>query len=278
MQIRDMIQKICDFHEPYEEPPRPRDKYLAGDPDQECTGITVTVCASMEALRQTVERGANLILSHESVFCGTSGTADEIEKNDVAREKLAYIQEHGLVIWRYHDHMHGLPLDPDRKRPDYIFYGICRELGWEEYVLDDPMKPTLYQIPEISAAGLAEFLMVKFNLTGLRIVGNMDARVSKVCMAEHAMGDKIDHSMRHAMEADAFLPFEICDYTLTQYVRDAAAQGKNKVLLEMGHFNCEELGMKYAASYVQEIVGAACPVMFLQSGDLFQYRKREGQS
>ena len=43
------------------------------------------------------------------------------------------------------------------------------------------------------------------------------------------------------------IPFEICDYALTQYVIDAAAQGRNKVLLEIGHFNCEELGMKATA-------------------------------
>lgn len=276
MQIRDIIQKICDFHEPYEEPPKSRDRYLAGNPDQTCTGIAVTVCATVDVLRQAVAQGINLILSHESVFCGVSGDREEIEHNDTAREKLAYIEEHNLVIWRYHDHMHGAPFDPDRKRPDYIFYGICRELGWEAYVLDSPMKPTLYRIPETSAAELAELLISKFDLDGLRIVGNMECRVSTVCMAEHAMGDKIDHSMQHAMEADAFIPFEICDYTLTQYVRDGAALGKNKVLFEMGHFNCEELGMKYAASYIREILGSDCPVVFIQSGDMFQYIKREG--
>lgn len=275
MRIRDVIQKICDFHEPYEEPPKTRDRYLAGDPDQICTGIAVTVCATMDVLQQAVKRGVNLIISHESVFCGTSGEIKDIESNDTAREKLAYIQEHGLVIWRYHDRMHGSPFDPNRTRPDYIFYGICRELGWEAYVLDDPMKPTLYRIPEISAVELAKFLMVKFNLTGLRVVGDMNCKVSTVCMIEHAMGDKIDHSMQRAMEADAFIPFEICDFTLTQYVRDGVLLGKNKVLLEMGHFNCEELGMKYAVSYIREILNDDCSVIFIQSGDLFQYLKRE---
>lgn len=275
MKIRDVIQKICDFHEPYEEPPKTRDKYLVGDSEQLCTGIGVTVCATMDVLRQATEQGINLIISHESVFCGGSGDTKDIESNDTAAEKLAYINEHGIVIWRYHDHMHGAPFDPDRKRPDYIFYGICQELGWEEYVLDDPMKPTLYRIPEITARELAEYLILKFNLTGMRVVGNMDCMVSTVCMAEHAMGDKIDHSMQCAMKADAFIPFEICDFTLTQYVRDGAMQGRNKVLFEMGHFNCEELGMKYAASYIKEILGSDSFVVFIQSGDVFQYLKRE---
>lgn len=274
MQIREIIQKICDFHEPYEEPPKTRDKYLAGDPSEECTGIIVTVCATMEILKEAVRIGSNLIISHESVYCGVTGGMEEMEKNDAAKEKLTFIQENHLVIWRYHDHMHGSPFDPARTRPDYIFYGICKELGWDSYVMDDPMKPTLYQIPETSARELAKLLMEKFNLQGLRIVGNLDARISKVCMAEHAMGDKIDHSMIHCMEADAFIPFEICDFTLTQYVNDSAAQGKNKVLLEMGHFNCEELGMKYAASYLPKVIGGSCPVTFVQSGDLFQYIRR----
>lgn len=277
MQIREVIQKICDFHEPYTEPPRTRDQYLAGNPDQICTGVAVTVCATMDVLRKAAEQKINLIISHEAVFCGVHGNIDEIENNDVAKEKLRYIKEHNLVIWRYHDHMHGTPFDPERTRPDYIFYGICRELGWEAYIEDDPMKPTLYQIPAIKASDLADILIEKFNLTGLRTVGNMDCTVSRVCMAEHAMGDKIDRSMEHAMKADAFIPFEICDYTLTQYVRDAAAQGRNKVLLEMGHFNCEELGMKYAASYIQEILNNKQPVTFIQSGDVFEYIKRKEQ-
>lgn len=277
MKIRDVIQKICDFHEPYEEPPKTRDRYLAGNPDQPCTGVAVTVCATMDVLRRAAGQGCNLILSHESLFYGLSGDEEDVKRNDTAGEKLACIQEHNLAVWRYHDHMHGAPFDPDRKRPDYIFCGICRELGWESYVQDDPMKPTLYRIPEISAAGLARLLMEKFHLTGLRVVGNMDCRVSAVCMAEHAMGDKIDHSMQCAMKADVFIPFEICDFTLTQYVRDAAALGKNKVLFEMGHFNCEELGMKYAASYIREILGNECPVVFMPSGDFFQYIRREGE-
>ena len=78
--------------------------------------------------------------------------------------------------------------------------------------------------------------------------------------------------IRKAEQADVLIPFEICDYTLTQYVSDAAAQGRNKILLEMGHFNCEELGMKAMARWLPEVIGSALPVTFIKAGDEFQYR------
>ena len=66
----------------------------------------------------------------------------------------------------------------------------------------------------------------------------------------------------------------IVDFTLTQYVVDAAEMGQNKVLYEMGHFNAEELGMKYMCTWIQDVVQHEVPVEFVQAGDFFQYRGR----
>lgn len=271
MLISEVIQAICDFHEPYDEPPKTRDRYLAGAEraGAECTGALVTVCATMEVLREAVSSGANLVIAHESAFYGLP--AEALTANDAAAEKLSFLDEHGLVVWRYHDHMHGKPVDPARTRPDYIFYGICQELDWQGYVVDDPLKPTLYEIPPTSVGELAQTIIRVFGLSGLRVVGAAEGSVTRVCMAEHAMGDFLDHSMERCLDAEVFIPFEICDYTLTQYVRDAAQQGRQKTILEMGHFNCEELGMRYAARYLAELLEGAVEVRFVQSGDVFGY-------
>ena len=45
----------------------------------------------------------------------------------------------------------------------------------------------------------------------------------------------------------------------------------NKVIFEMGHFNGEELGMKYLAKSLLEVFGETIPVEFIQSGDGFNY-------
>ena len=276
MKIQEIIDKLKDWHEPFIESPHgTRDQILTGDPDQECTGVAVTVCATMEVLRKAAARNINFIITHESIFFGSGNTEEMLANNAVAMEKKKFADDHGLVVWRDHDRLHGngLPFQPQRVNPDSIFTGILSELGWENYVADDPLKPLLYQIPPVPAQTLADFILRRFELNGLRIVGNLDCEVSSVLFCEHVTGSPKDAEIiRKAEQADVLIPFEICDYTLTQYVIDAAAQGRNKVLLEMGHFNCEELGMKAMARWLPEVIGNALPVTFIKAGDKFQYR------
>lgn len=277
MKIQKVIDRICQWHEPFVEHENGRDKVLCGNADQECTGIGVTVCATYDVICEAVRQNINFIITHESIFFGSRIDADGLEENGVYQEKRRLIEENNIVIWRDHDRMHGngRPFHPERKRNDYIFYGICQELGWQDYVADDPMKPTLYKIPQTTAGELADLLMEQFGLEGLRIVGDLEAPVSTVWFSEHTMGNKNDGiAVRKAQNADAIIPFEICDYTLTQYVRDAAAMGKKKILLEMGHFNCEELGMRYCLKWLPEAVGSELPIVFLKAGDQFHYVAR----
>lgn len=273
MTAKEIIGLIKRWHEPFEEKEDCRDLVLAGDPDQQCTGICVTVCATMEVLKQAKENGLNLIITHESIFFGGRLQEEDIRENDIYQKKLQFIRENSLVVWRDHDRMHGNGLYGNmRKTPDYIFYGICKELEWESYVLGDPLKPEWYKIPTMKTEELAGFFLRKFHLNGLRIVGNRNADISTVWFCGHVMGSSRDGiKIREALRADAVIPFEICDYTLTQYVVDAAWAGRAKVIMEMGHFNCEELGMKYMVKWLPEAVGCRIPILFIPSGDPFSY-------
>lgn len=272
MKISEMIERIKQWHEPFVSKDEGRDLVLGGDPDQECTGIIITVCATLDVLKKAKEKNCNLIISHESIAYGAKG--EEVEENDVLQYKIRYMEENGLCVWRDHDRMHGngLPFQPERKRNDYIFYGLMKELGLEEYVVGDAMKPLWYKVPKMSAREFADVLIEKFNLNGLRIVGNLDAEIETVWFCEHVQGGKMDKGkLSGGLKADAMIPFEICDFTLTQYVVDAASMGQNKVLFEMGHFNAEELGMRYMCNWIQEVVHDEVPVEFVQAGDFFQY-------
>lgn len=278
MKIKEAIDRICKWHEPFEDHEGGRDKVLYGDPNQNCTGIAVTVCATYDVIRQAIERNINFIITHESIFFGGQIDGSKLGENEAYLEKKQLLEEHNIVVWRDHDRMHGngKPFFRERRRNDYIFYGICQELGWNEYIVGDEMKPLWYHIPQTTGRDLAALLMEKFGLKGLRVVGNLDAKVSTVWFCEHVQGGKFDGDKVHqGRTADAIVPFEICDFTLTQYVNDAAAMGENKVLLEMGHFNCEELGMKYCLQWLPEALGEDIPTVFLPAGDLFDYIKRQ---
>ena len=281
MKVNEVIDRLKQWHLPITvDEEKTRDRYLCGDPEVECTGVAVTCDATFEVMKKAAEKGINLIISHEGISYNYEYAGDIREcENEVLKAKLKFADEHNIVVWRDHDHMHGgrPPIGTDgkpalRARNDYIFYGTMKELGWEEYVFDDPMKPLWYKVPKTSARALAGDICKAWGLNGLRIVGNLDCEVETVWICEHINGGIRDvPKLDLAKKADVMIPLEICDYTLTTYVRDAAAMGYNKVIFEMGHFNAEELGMKYLARLLPEILDNQLKVEYIQSGDGFSY-------
>ena len=51
--------------------------------------------------------------------------------------------------------------------------------------------------------------------------------------------------------------------------------GLNKVMFEMGHFTAEELGMKYLTELLPKFFNDEFKVVYIQSGDTFDYQLRK---
>lgn len=274
MKIEDIILKLREFHEPYTiNTMKSRDIVICGNSNIECTGVGVCITATIEVLKKAVENHINLIITHESIFYGSSSHSLEVSDDPVYSYKLNYIKEHNLVIYRDHDRLHGMgePFNPIRYNPDYIFYGISKELNWDDYIVGDKLKPLQFKLPVMKGYELANYLIDKFSLKGLRILGDLNTDVSNVFFCEHIDGGERDIKRTLiAKDADAIIPFEIVDYTLTQYVHDSNALKIPKLLLEMGHFNCEQLGMKYMVNWLEDLL-VNQRVLFLQCDDIFNY-------
>jgi putative NIF3 family GTP cyclohydrolase 1 type 2 len=278
MKIIDVIEKIKQCHVPIDEA-HTCDTVKFGDTEQECTGIVTTVCATVQVIRQAAAVGANLIICHEPLFYSNEDSQEWLTGNSVYEQKVKLLTQSGIVVWRDHDRLHGGSPKRQRQHMDLVFYGIMQELGWQDYLIGFPQKPLLYEIPETTTDALAAQLVAKLNLTGARIVGNRDAKIRRVFFCEHVNGSswggrQPDCEAIREIETgcyDAMIPFEIIDWTLSAYVRDAAQLGQNKVLIEMGHFNVEELAMKYLAKWLKETVGLHEPIHFIQAGDSFSY-------
>ena len=100
MKISELIERIKQWHEPYIAKDEGRDLILGGNPDQQCTGVIITVCATLEVLKKAKEKNCNFIITHESILYGAK---EEDMDNDVVQYKKRFMEENGLCVWRDHD-------------------------------------------------------------------------------------------------------------------------------------------------------------------------------
>jgi len=265
MKINDVIEKILSHHPALTGDKPTCDGYKCGNPDDECTGIVTTVAASVEVIQKTIALGANLIVVHEPTFYTHMDTTDWLENNEIYKEKLALLNRHGIAVWRDHDHIHA-------DKPDGIMYGIMMELGWQDYLEREEGFQFQFRLPPITVRNLARFLKDKIGLNAVRVIGNIDAEITTVAFVGHILFDE-KKATQYANDnhIDVLIPGEAIDWTTVSYIRDAGQLGKHQALLHLGHMSMEELGMKWAANWIRDLIDAQLPVTFIRSADMYQY-------
>jgi hypothetical protein len=203
----------------------------------------------------------------------------------VQKEKEALIPEYGITIWRDHDHMHA-------HNPDSIFTGVIHYLGWDDYYVGDESTSRRFYfpivLPETTVGELGRHLMETLHLNGLRYLGRAEDKISKVAIVGHLYpnsfgeeGIQPDGSytefgtkVMELMEKEGIqviLPGEIIEWTVLAYIRDAIALGKVKACMNLGHFNFEELGMRYMADWLPDLVDHSLPVSYIPTGDMYSF-------
>src|SRR6201996_9500391 len=113
------------------------DTFKAGNPDTPVTGIAVTMMATLDVLQRAAASGENLIITHEPTFYNHLDQTSSLEQQHdaVLATKQAFIAQHNLVIWRFHDHWHA-------RKPDGILLGMTHALGWEKF--QDPQDEHVF--------------------------------------------------------------------------------------------------------------------------------------
>lgn len=253
-----------------------RDKVTYGNIDQECTGIVTCIWPTVDIIRRAQELGANLIVTHEALYWNHGDHEDVVAGNSAYQAKRALLDAWGGAVWRCHDYIHsGVPLEADGSLVDGIFYGVAHKLGWTEYRTGDAVRSMDFTIPAVSGRELAAQLVSKLGLSGTRLIGDPDASVQRVRIPMHVMGSPGDTETLNAMDAekiDCLVTMEFIDFTTCEYVRDAAMLEQGKCAITIGHFNLEEPGMEYMATWLPDVLGSGAPgVTFIPMGDTYQY-------
>lgn len=288
MKIHEVIEKILEYHPAFDADYDGCDGYKSGNPDAECTGIVSALVPTVEVIRKTAKLGCNLLYVHEPSYYSTPDYPDWRAgfDNEVYEEKRKLLKETGITIWRDHDHTHA-------HKPDGIFTGVIRYLGWEqyqmkEYQIREAGMTYLLEFPDMTVKKMNEILKEKLSLNGLRYIGNPDDRIVRAAIVGHLLPNIFEHQPtkgdnfkpEYAAEVirlletegvDAIIPGEVIDWTVMSYIRDAVQLGKTKAAFNIGHFNLEELGMKYAADWIPEVIGQNVPVYYVPSGDIYQF-------
>jgi putative NIF3 family GTP cyclohydrolase 1 type 2 len=228
-------------------PPNTVDTIKAGDPDTVVTGITTTFLDTMDVLRESVKRGNNLIITHEPTFYNHLDDTKFFTDDPVYQEKLAFIKEHHLVVFRLHDEIHA-------DTTDHILKGMYEALGWQEY--PHPARPRgqyFVTIPQTTLGQLAQMLQTQLQIQTLRVEGDPKLSITHVAFLPGSSGlEKQVFALRQP-DVDVLIAGEASEWETVEYVRDAVAQGRHKALILLGHEVSEEPGMERCAKELREL-------------------------
>jgi putative NIF3 family GTP cyclohydrolase 1 type 2 len=164
-------------------------------------------------------------------------------------------------------------------KEDIIYRGFDLEFGWGEYKMENPEEHkhfgTCYQLPVTTLEELCRFFKEKLGMQVIQIVGNPKMKVERVSVlvggGSLGLGiEELPMKLMHENQLDLLICGDITEWTISAYVRDAAAMGMNKGMLVLGHERSEEWGMKHLVSWMKDITGAI-EVCFLDAGEPFFY-------
>ena len=238
------------------------DTFKAGDPDEPVTGVALTMMATMDVLERAAASGKNLVITHEPTFYNHLDKLDvlpEKEKDPVLAAKLAFIAEHRLVVWRFHDHWH-------QRTPDGIEAGMAHALGWEKQ--QDPENQYLFSVPETTLRSLTADLKKKLDVHVLRVVGDPHLKIKRVALVPGASGLQKETSALERNDVDVLVTGEPREWETVEYVEDAVTQGKHKALIILSHIPSEQAGMEECTRWLKTFVSEV-PVEFVPAKDPF---------
>jgi putative NIF3 family GTP cyclohydrolase 1 type 2 len=223
------------------------DGFKAGDPGIIVTGIATTVMATLDVLRRAIAAGQNFIITQEPVFYSANDEPGNRITDSVHLAKKAFIDQQGLVVWRFSDHWSA------RESKDAAT-ALARTLGWADS-RESGAEP-IYQIPETTLGALAGYVGKRLGTRGgLRMVGQPGMPVRSVFVT--AGGATVAGTIGSLRRADVILTGEPREWEVVPYVLDTGSTTRRKGMIAVGRIVSESPGMEACAAWIRTLVPEA---------------------
>jgi putative NIF3 family GTP cyclohydrolase 1 type 2 len=245
------------------------DTIKGGDPNTPVTGIVTTFMDTFDVLQKAVAAGDNLVITHEPTFYNHVDSRALFPGDPVVAAKLAYIEQHHLVVWRFHDGWH-------HHQPDGILEGVVQQLGWEPYRQPASSASTpanLFHLPATTIGALAATLREKTGSPVVRVIGDPAASITNVALLPGASGLNKQVTLMERADVQALIVGEAPEWEAVEYARDATAEARAgltrpKALIVLGHEPSEEGGMQYCATWLKTVL-PGIRIDFIPAGSPF---------
>ena len=218
------------------------DTFKAGDPSRQVKKVAVAWKASFDAIRQAVSKGADMLVSHESI-CVRGADGPEIN-SALPTEKLKFdfLEETGLVVFRCHDTW-------DRIKDIGIRDTWVKKLNFNGKIVYDGYPFYVTEISPTSVSEVAEHIanqIKPLGQNGVIACGNLDKKITKIGTGTGAIVDPIG-----LRDTGAQLGVISDDY----YVHVRMGVHMNELdfpVILVNHGVSEEWGIMNLASYLQK--------------------------
>jgi putative NIF3 family GTP cyclohydrolase 1 type 2 len=234
----------------------PTDTFKSGGVDTPVTGIATTVMSTFDVLKKAAAAGKNMVITHEPTFWTGNDEVKNFENDAVYREKLRFIRDHNLAVWRFHDHLH-------MRQPDMTSVGLADAIGWSAYL--SKTEPRVYELPRVRLRDLARDIERRLKLPAIRVMGDPETMVSRAALMQ---GTPPFHASTVLPNVDVIVAGEQREWEGVEYAADANTAGQRKALILIGHWVSEDQGMRVCADWLKTFVPEV-PVAWIPAGDPF---------
>ena len=232
------------------------DTIKSGSPDTPVRGIATTMMATLDVVERAAAAGKNMVITHEPTFYSHEDKTDALKDDPTYQFKQAFLDQHNMVVFRFHDHWHA-------HKPDGIATGMVEALGWAKNA--DPQNPRQFLFDNITLADLATQMKDRLRIKAMRVVGDPNLKVHTVAGNWGYAGSSRPFARP---DLDVLVIGEAREWELIEYAADTITSGKKKGLIVLGHIPSEQAGMINCANWLKTFISEV-PVEFVPAAEPF---------